>query len=89
MGDAGDLYREALYDVYIPRIQREKASLAAKVLGARGALLLVLADFFEHEHWGSPVGTGAEEQSLTSDDRLFVLLQAWLSESQRNRRRFP
>jgi hypothetical protein len=70
------MFREALHDVFIPRIQREKASFAAKVLGARGALLLALAHFFEHEHWGSPVGTGAEEQSLTSDDRLFILLQA-------------
>src|SRR5262249_50226758 len=37
------LYREALHEVYIPRIQRGTASFAAKVLGARGALLLVLA----------------------------------------------
>ena len=28
------------------------------------------------QHWGSPVRTGAEEQSFTSDDRLFILLQA-------------
>jgi hypothetical protein len=70
------LYREALHTVYIPRIQRGNASFAAKVLGARGALLLVLAHFFEHGQWGSPVETGVEQQSLTSEDRLFILMQA-------------
>jgi tetratricopeptide (TPR) repeat protein len=70
------LYREALHEVYIPRIQRGNASFAAKVLGARGPLLLVLAHFFEQGRWGSPVETGVGEQSLTSEDRLFILLQA-------------
>jgi hypothetical protein len=42
------LFREALHEVYIPRIQRGDSSFAANVLGARGALLLVLAHFFEH-----------------------------------------
>src|SRR5262249_48803544 len=37
------LFREALYDVYIPRIQRGEVSFAANALGARGALLSVLA----------------------------------------------
>jgi hypothetical protein len=70
------LFRESLHEVYIPRIQREKASFAAKVLGARGALLSVLARFFEEGHWGSPVETGIEEHSLTAEDQLFILLQA-------------
>jgi serine/threonine protein kinase/tetratricopeptide (TPR) repeat protein len=70
------LYREALHEVYIPRIQRGNASFAGKVLGARGVLLLVLAHFFEHGHWGSPVETGVAGQSLTSEDRLFILMQA-------------
>ena len=48
------LFREALHEVYIPRIQRGNASFAAKVLGARAALLSVLAHFFEHGRWGSP-----------------------------------
>jgi serine/threonine protein kinase len=39
------LFREALHEVYIPRIQRGDASFAANVLGARGALLAVLAHF--------------------------------------------
>jgi hypothetical protein len=70
------LYREALNDVYIPRIQRGDASFAASVLGARGALLSVLVHFFENGRWGSLVQTTVEGQSLTAEDQLFVLLQA-------------
>jgi hypothetical protein len=70
------LYREALHEVYIPRIQRGDASFAANVLGARGALILVLAHFFEHGRWDSPVQTGGEERSLTSEDQLFIFMQA-------------
>jgi len=69
------LYHEALHEVYIPRLQRGNASFAAKVLGARGALLLVLAHFFEHGHWGSPVEMGVEGRSLTAEDQLFILMQ--------------
>ena len=72
------LFREALHEVYIPRIQRGNASFAAKVLGARGALLSVLVHFFEHGRWGSPVETGVEGQSLTAEDQLFILTQAGL-----------
>src|SRR5208282_3947821 len=70
------LFREALHEAYIPRIQRGDSSFAANVLGARGALLLVLAHFFEHGRWGSPVETDVEEQSLTAEDQLFILMQA-------------
>jgi predicted ATPase len=72
------LYREALNEVYIPRIQRGDASFAASVLGARGALLSVLVHFFEHGRWGSPAETAVEGQSLTAEDQLFVLTQAGL-----------
>ena len=72
------LFREALHEVYIPRIQRGNASFAAKVLGARAALLSVLAHFFEHGRWGSLWETGVEGQNLTAEDKLFVLLQAGL-----------
>ena len=72
------LFREALHEVYIPRIQRGNASFAANVLGARGALLSVLVHFFEHGRWGSPVETGVEGQSLTAEDQLFILMQAGL-----------
>jgi tetratricopeptide (TPR) repeat protein len=72
------LYREALHEVYIPRIQRGNASFAANVLGARGPLLSVLAHFFEHGRWGLPVEMGVEGQSLTTEDQLFILMQAGL-----------
>ena len=72
------LFRRALHEVYIPRIQRGDASYAAKVLGARGALLSVLIHFFKHASWESPVEKGVEEQSLAADDQLFILTQAAL-----------
>jgi len=70
------LYRETLHEVYIPRIQRGNAFFAAKILGARGTLLLILAHFFERGRWGSPVESGVEGQSLTAEDQLFILMQA-------------
>jgi hypothetical protein len=69
------LFREALHEIYIRRIQRGDATFAANVLGARGVLLLVLAHFFEHRRWGSPLQTGPEGQSLTAEDQLFILMQ--------------
>src|SRR5262249_4024703 len=68
------LFREALHEVYIPRIQRGNAFFAANVLGARGALLSVLAHFFEHGHWDSPVETGVEGQRLAAEDQLIILM---------------
>src|SRR6202035_3439929 len=65
------LFREALHDVYIPRIQRGDACFAASVLGARGALLSVLVHFFEQGSWGSLVQTGGEEHSLTAEDQPY------------------
>jgi serine/threonine protein kinase len=70
------LLREALHEVYIPRIQRGSAHFAANVLGARGPLLSVLVHFFEQGRWGSPVETAVEGQSLTEEDQLFILMQA-------------
>jgi hypothetical protein len=70
------LFREALHEVYIPRIQRGDSSFAANVLGARGALLLVLAQFFEHGRWGSPMEAAPEGQGLNGEDQLFILMQA-------------
>jgi hypothetical protein len=72
------LFHEALREVYIPRIQRGDAFFAAKVLGARGALLSVLVHFFERGRWEAPVETGVGEHSLTAEDQLFVLMQAAL-----------
>jgi predicted ATPase len=75
-GCNASLYREALHEVYIPRIQRDDASFAANILGARGALLSVLVHFFERGRWGSPVEMAIEGQSLTAEDQLFILMQA-------------
>ena len=70
------LFREALHEVYLPRIQRGNAYFAANVLGARGPLLSVLVHFFEHGHWGSPIEKAVAGQSLAAEDRLFILMQA-------------
>jgi tetratricopeptide (TPR) repeat protein len=70
------LFREALHEVYIPRIQRGNAYFAANVLGATGPLLSVLVHFFEHGCWGSLVETGVKGQSVTAEDQLFILMQA-------------
>jgi tetratricopeptide (TPR) repeat protein len=72
------LLREALHEVYIPRVQRENVSFAANVLGATGPLLSVLSKYFENERWGSLVETAIEGQSLTAEDQLFILMQAGL-----------
>jgi predicted ATPase len=77
-GCNADLFREALHEVYIPRIQRGSASFAANILGARGALLSVLAHFFEDGRWGSHLKVGTEGQSLTAEDQLFILMQTAL-----------
>jgi serine/threonine protein kinase/tetratricopeptide (TPR) repeat protein len=72
------LFREALHEVYIARIQRGNACFAANVLGATGPLLSVLIHFFEDGRWGSLVETAIEGQSLSEEDKLFLLLQAGL-----------
>ena len=75
-GCKAGLFREALHEVYIPRIQRGNTYFAANILGATGPLLSVLAHFFEDGRWGSPVETAVEGQSLTAEDQLFILMQA-------------
>jgi predicted ATPase len=72
------LFHEALYEVYLPRIQRGNASFAAKILGARGALLSALVHFFEQGRWGSLVEMGVQGERLTTQDQLFILTQAAL-----------
>jgi hypothetical protein len=54
------LFREALHEAYIPRIQRGDAYFAANVLGVRGALLSVLSRFFKDGRWGSFAETVVE-----------------------------
>ena len=70
------LFRDALHEIYIPRIQRGDTCFAAMSLGARGPLLSVLVHFFEQGRWGTPAKTAVEEQSLTAEDQLFILMQA-------------
>ena len=41
-------------------------------------MLTVLVHFFEHGRWGSLVETAIERQSLTAEDKLFILMQAGL-----------
>jgi tetratricopeptide (TPR) repeat protein len=77
-GCRAGLFLEALHEIYIPRIQRGNASFAANVLGARGAVLSVLAHFFQHGRWGSLAEMGVEGQSLTAEDHLYILMQAAL-----------
>jgi serine/threonine protein kinase len=77
-GCRAGLFREALHEVYIPRIQRGKDSFAGNVLGVRGALLSVLAYFFEQGRWGALVEGRFEGESLTAEDQLFILMQAAL-----------
>jgi hypothetical protein len=72
------LFREALHEVYIPRIQRGDACFAANVIGATGPLLSALVQFFEHGRWGLLVETAVEGQNLTTEDQLFILMQAGL-----------
>jgi predicted ATPase len=72
------LLRDSLHEIYIPRIQRGDTFFAARVLGARETLLLVLAHFFEQGLWSSPLEKGVEGQVLTAEDQLFILMQAGL-----------
>ena len=72
------LYREALHEVYIPRVQRGDAYFAANNLGARGALLSALVHFFEDRRWDSAVDLGVGVHRLTAEDQLFILTQAGL-----------
>jgi tetratricopeptide (TPR) repeat protein len=72
------LFRDALHEIYIPRIQRGNACFAANVLGARGTLLSALVHFFQDGDFGSPLEGGEEEQRLSAEDELFVLLQSAL-----------
>jgi predicted ATPase len=72
------LFREALHEVYLPRIQRGNAHFAANVLGATGPLLLVLPHFFEPGRLGSLIETAVEGQRLTEEDQLFILMQTGL-----------
>ena len=72
------LFRECLHEIYVARIQRGSACFAAKVLGAREALLSVLVHFFENDRWGSPMKEGVGPQRLTTEDQLFIVTETAL-----------
>ena len=72
------LFRKALHEVYIPRIQRGDASFAANILGVRGALLSGLVHFFQRKRWEAPVEAGVADHSLSAEDQLFIFMQAAL-----------
>lgn len=72
-------HRDALHEVYLPRIMRGKQSYAARVLGARGALLSALTYFVERGDWSRPVAPDPpHRQGLEPRDQLTVLTQAGL-----------
>jgi hypothetical protein len=85
------LFRDALHEIYIPRIQRENASFAAKVLGARGALLSVLVHFFNTDagvhpwKWASRGRVSLREISSSSSCRRRYIYQS--REAAQHRRR--
>jgi predicted ATPase len=72
-------HRDALHEVYLPRILRGDESYAARTLGARGKLLSVLSFFFEDGDWCRPIAQDLPGlQGLGPDDQLIVLTQAGL-----------
>jgi tetratricopeptide (TPR) repeat protein len=73
-------YRDALYEVFLPRILRgESQSYAGRQLGARGAILSALAYFFEDGDWSKPIAERDDGQGLEPLDQLIVLTQAGLN----------
>jgi tetratricopeptide (TPR) repeat protein len=71
-------HRDALHDVYLPRIMRGDEAYAARRLGAYGALLSALASFCHEGDWARPVDPAPEVQGLEPADQLAVLNQAEL-----------
>ena len=70
------LFREALHDIVVPRIQGGDASSALRVPETKWALLSTLAHFFEHQRWGASVRKGGQGHSLTIEDELLILTHA-------------
>jgi tetratricopeptide (TPR) repeat protein len=76
--DAGR-HRDALHEVYLPRIMRGEVGYAARRLGAYGALLSALAHFCHEGDWARPVDpVPPEVQGLEPEEQLAVLTQAGL-----------
>jgi hypothetical protein len=75
-GCQAGLYHEALHELYLPRIQRGVSLFAAKVLGAQGGVDFDFGSFFDRGRLRSPAKDDVEEQSLTVEDQLLILMQA-------------
>jgi tetratricopeptide (TPR) repeat protein len=73
-------HKDALAEVYLPRIMRGTESFTANKLNARGALLSVLSNFFENGDWGRPIqqDATAPQQELQPEDQLIILSHAGL-----------
>jgi class 3 adenylate cyclase/tetratricopeptide (TPR) repeat protein len=65
--------RQALHDVYLPRIMRGTRLYAANALGLRGILLSTLSHFFWGGRWDRPVETSPDHEGLTPGDQLLLL----------------
>jgi predicted ATPase len=70
-------YRDALHEIYLPRIMRNDQFYAANKLGATGALLSVMTHFFEAGDWRLPVTSKrVGTQGLDESDQITVLSHA-------------
>jgi tetratricopeptide (TPR) repeat protein len=65
-GCAAGMYKEAMYDIYLPRIRRGKEAYTVHELGAFGSDQVCLAHFFDIA-WGQPAA------GLTEADKALVL----------------
>jgi tetratricopeptide (TPR) repeat protein len=70
-------HKEALDEVYLPRIMRDPERYAADTLGALVPLVSVLSHFFKPEAWDRPVEQQDEGRpGLPEPDQLLVLMDA-------------
>jgi hypothetical protein len=74
--NAGLLFREVLHEIYIPRIQRGKATLRLTFLKRVERCCRFLIIFFENGRWSSLVQPSLEGQDLNAEDQSFVLVEA-------------
>ena len=62
----------------VPGFSEPIPAVQPTFLEQQGHCSLLLVHFFEHGRWGSLVEAAIEGQSLTAEDRLFILMQAGL-----------
>jgi serine/threonine protein kinase/tetratricopeptide (TPR) repeat protein len=69
-------YRDALDQVYFPRIMHGIEQYATRVLGANGAVLATAANFFMAGDWGKPIlNSPIPDQTVSLEDHLMLLTQ--------------